>query len=183
MMWIIGMSTAIPGAKNTQSMISRLSTVVYKSDEKAAQNFSVVSKTRNTTLTGVFSLIYLLLFVTVFGGITYFLTLLDFSFFGVLIFFFFLSLVILFGFRVRYNAVQLRVDSENETFLGHLASYLTLPFLNFGFYLSKGLSKINFLSVILDFIIEAPLKSIIEIFEEWISFIKEKKEQVIELPE
>ncbi len=39
------------------------------------------------------------------------------------------------------------------------------------------------MTVILDFIIEAPLKSIIGVFEEWTSFIKEKKEEIVEQPD
>lgn len=183
MMWIIGMSTRIPGAKNTESIISRLGTVIYPDQGKVSQNFSVVGTSRNSALSSVFAFLYFLLFLLVFGGISYILTLINFSLSGVIVFFFFLSLVMLFAFRVRFHAVQLRIDSENESFFSHLTSYLTLPFLNFGIFLSSGLSKLNFLSVILDFIIEAPLKSIIEIFEEWTSFIKEKKEEVIERPE
>jgi hypothetical protein len=184
MMWIIGMSTKIPGLKNTEAIISRLTTVVYPISERSVQTFSVNNATRNRGLNAAFSFVYIILFIIVFGGISYLLTkYFEFSLFGLVVFFFFLSLVTLFAFRVRYNAVQLRVDSESESFFGHFTSYLTLPFLNFGFYLSRGLAKINFLSVILDFIIEAPLKSIIEVFEEWTSFIREKKEEVVELPE
>ncbi len=183
MMWIIGMSTRIPGAKNTESIILRLGSVVYPDENKNVQNYSVIAASRNSTLSKVFGWTYILLFLLVFGGIAYLLTLLNFSLSGLIVFFFFLSLVMLFAFRVRFNAVQLNVNSENENFISHLTSYLTLPFLNFGFYLSKGLAKINFFSIILDFIIEAPLKSIIEIFEEWTSFIREKKEEVIERPE
>ncbi len=183
MMWIIGMSTKIPGAKNTESIILRLGSVVYPDSDKKVQNYSVISATKNSALSKVFAWIYIMLFLLVFGGIAYLLTLLNFSLSGLVVFFFFLSLVMLFAFRVRFNAVQLNVTTENESFVSHLTSYLTLPFLNFGFYLSKGLAKINFFSIILDFIIEAPLKSIIEIFEEWTSFIREKKEEVIERPE
>ena len=95
----------------------------------------------------------------------------------------FLSAVLLFAFRIRYNANQLKVESGDESFWGHIVSYLTLPFLNFGFYLSRGLAKINFLTIILDFLIEIPLKNVIEIFEEWTSFLREKREEVIEIPE
>jgi len=35
----------------------------------------------------------------------------------------------------------------------------------------------------LDFLIEIPLKNIIEVFEEWTSFLREKKEEVVEIPE
>jgi hypothetical protein len=182
MMWVIGMSTKIPGAKNTEAVVSRLKSAVYDKNI-SRQSFSTVSSDRNKTLSNIFAFIYLILFTLVFGVITYLLTLIDFSIFGILVFFVFLSLVVLFAFRVRYNAVQLRVESDKESFIDHVTTYLMLPFLNAGFYLSKGLAKINFLSVIFDFIIEAPLKSIIEIFEEWTSFIREKREEVIETPE
>ena len=101
----------------------------------------------------------------------------------ILIFFAFLSLVILFAFRIRYNAHQLKVEGGREGFLSHLTSYLTLPFLNLGYFLSRGLATLNFFTVFLDFIIEAPLKNIIQIFEEWTVFIREKKEEVIQVPE
>lgn len=183
MMWVIGMSIRIPGAKNTESIIGRLHTAVYKSKAGATQGFTVASSARSSTLNNIFGVVYLILFALVFGGISYILTLLNFSLFGILIFFVFLSLVILFAFRLRFNSTQLKVDPAEETFFGHLTSYLSLPFLNIGIYLSGALSSLNFFTIILDFIIEAPLKSMLEIFEEWTSFLREKKEEVIEMPE
>jgi hypothetical protein len=79
--------------------------------------------------------------------------------------------------------MQLKVEGDEEGMAGHFSSYLTLPFLYFGSYLSQGFAKINFFGVVLDFLIEVPLKSIIEVFEEWTSFLREKKEEVIEMPE
>ena len=52
-----------------------------------------------------------------------------------------------------------------------------------GVYLSKGIAKLNFLTILLDFLIEAPLKIIVEVIEEWTSFIREKREEVVEVPE
>lgn len=183
MMWVIGMSIKVPGAKNTQIITDRLMTVTYYSDDIPVHNFSVMTANRNKGLSGIFGFLYLLLFALVFGGITYLLSLLHFTVLGVIIFFMFLSLVTLFAYRVRFNATQLKAESDQENIAGHITNYLMLPFLNSGFFLSKGLAKINFFSVFLDFIIEAPLKSIIEIFEEWTSFMREKKEEVVEMPE
>jgi len=183
MMWLIGFSIQVPGAKNTESIVTRLSSVLYKERDKVKQIFSLRKLKRNTVLSTLFGILYSFIFITVFGGITYVLTILNFSIFGILIFFMFLSLVMLFAFRVRFNASQLRVGSEDEGFLGHLTSYFTLPFLNFGFYLSRGLAKLNFFTILLDFLIEIPLKNIIEVFEEWTSFLREKKEEVVEIPE
>jgi hypothetical protein len=53
-----------------------------------------------------------------------------------------------------------------------------MPILSLGQLLSRGLSKLNFLSVFFDFIIEAPFKLVIEVIEEWISFVRTKRDEI-----
>ena len=183
LMWMIGLSIKVPGAKNTEQIVQKLNSVTYRSANISKTDFSLIKQNKKSSMSTIFGLLYSILFVLVFGGVTYLLALLNFTIFGTLIFFMFLSAVLLFAFRIRYNANQLKVDSSEESLSGHFVSYLTLPFLNLGFYLSRGLAKINFLTIILDFLIEIPLKNVIEIFEEWTSFIREKKEEVVEMPE
>lgn len=183
LMWVIGSSIRVPGAKNTESIVKRLSSVIYGKEEHSRQEFSLTRARGNPALNTLFGALYSLIFVLVFGSITYLLAIMNFTVFATLVFFVFLSMVLLFAFRIRYNANQLKVGSDEETFLGHIFSYVTLPFLNFGFYLSRTLAKVNFLSIILDFLIEVPLKNMIEVFEEWTAFLKQKKEEVVEIPE
>lgn len=182
-MWAIGFSIKIPAEKNTHQIIARLKSVVYESESGAKHAFSIAQGKAKSTLAQIFTVVYAALFVLVFGTIAYLLLKIHFTLLGIIIFFGFMSLVLLFAFRVRFSAEQLKVEAEEEGFFGHLFSYLTLPFLNFGFYLSKGLAKLNFFTILLDFLIEAPLKSIIEVFEEWTSFLRQKKEEVVEMPE
>jgi hypothetical protein len=47
-----------------------------------------------------------------------------------------------------------------------------------GQWLSTRLSNINVFVFVLDFIIEAPFKTFVEIFEGWIYFIKEEREKI-----
>lgn len=183
MMFIIGITIKTPGARNTEILLRRIKSIVYRSEEKRKHPFSIRRSKGKSTIVGMFSLFYALLFVLVFGGISYLLTLIGYTFFGIMVFFVFLSLVLLFVFRVRYQAGQLRIETEREGILNSLFNFITLPFINLGFYLSRGLAQLNFFTIILDFIIEAPLKSVIEIFEEWMSYIREKREDVIEVPE
>ncbi len=183
LMWLIGLSIKVPGAKNTELIIQKLQSVVYNTSDLSKTDFSILKSQKKSNFAKIFGIFYAILFILVFGGVTYVLALLNFTIFSTLIFFMFLSAVLLFAFRIRYHANQLRVESGDESFWGHIVSYLTLPFLNFGFYLSRGLAKINFLTIILDFLIEIPLKNVIEIFEEWTSFLREKREEVIEIPE
>lgn len=88
----------------------------------------------------------------------------------------------LFGFRVRSTANELMLTGNREGLFGYLINNLSLPFLNFGVLLSKGIAKLNILIVIMDFLIEAPLKTIIEVIEEWTTFMREKREEVVDIP-
>jgi hypothetical protein len=183
LMFLISFSIKVPGAKNTEMIIDKIKSIVYKRRSKDKYEFSTKQSTARSSMLNIFGLLYVALILFVFGGISYLLIDIGYSLFGVIVFFVFMSLVLLFAFRVRFQANRLKVDSNKEGLFSHLTSYITLPLLNFGFYLSRGFAKINFFTIILDFLIEAPLKSIIEIFEEWTSFIREKKEEVVEIPE
>jgi len=182
MMFLIGSTIRAPGQDNTKKILARLSTIIYKNYEINKSSFSLLKIRQDITLTKIFTALYLVLFAFVFGGISFLLVKLHFTPVALIIFFIFLSLVLLFGFRIRYLASQLKVTTNRESAIEHIFYNFTLPFLSVGFWLSKGLAKLNFFIIILDFLIEAPLKRIIEIIEEWSSFIREKQKEVVEVP-
>lgn len=183
MMFLIGLTIQTPDEANTRRILSRLRSIVYKLENTQPNSFSLNKVKRGGILSNLFALIYAALFILVFGGITYLLFQLQFTVVGIVIFFVFLSLVLLFGFRVRFTAGELKVMGERENIFSYVFNNLTLPFLSTGVYLSKGLAKINIFTVILDILIEAPLKTVIEVVEEWTSFVREKREEVVEVPE
>jgi uncharacterized protein YqgC (DUF456 family) len=122
------------------------------------------------------------LFLLTFGGISFILYKIGFNIISAGVFFVFLSLVLLFGYRVRYTASELNVKGERDGFFSQILANITLPLLNLGVWLSQGLQRFNVILLFMDFLIEAPLKNIIRVFEEWTSFIREKREEVIEVP-
>jgi hypothetical protein len=91
-------------------------------------------------------------------------------------------LVLLFGYRVRFTASELNVTGDSESLLGHLITNLSLPLLDLGVWLSDKFARFNFLIVFLDFLIEAPLKNIIGVADEWTTFVRERREEVVEVP-
>lgn len=183
LMFLLGMTIKAPGEDNTQRIIKKIRSIVFRNPHVAATTFSLSKVRRTNILSSVFSMVYAIIFLFVFGGITLLLINLNFTIVGMFIFFAFLSLVLLFGFRVKFTAMEMNVKGERQGFIEHLFTNITLPFLNTGVYLSKGLSKINFFTAVLDFLIEAPLKTIIEVLEEWTSFMREKQEEVVEIPQ
>ncbi|EKD62019.1 MAG: hypothetical protein ACD_52C00323G0003 [uncultured bacterium] len=183
MMTLIGLTIRIPSEQNSRRILNKLKTIIYTVESPTKQKFSLKKASRSGRASLVFSTIYLVLFLLVFGGVSYLLFKLDFTILAILIFFMFVSMVLLFGSRVRFTASQLSITPEREGLIKQIIDNLSLPFLSMGVYLSKGIAKLNFLTILLDFLIEAPLKIIVEVIEEWTSFIREKREEVVEVPE
>jgi len=183
LMLVVGLSIKKPGSDNTRVIIERISDFVYNTQNVEKTTFSIALKNQNTRMHRIFWLFYAFLFLLIIGVISFILFKTTFSIVSGLIFFMFLSLVLLFGFRVRFSASELKVTTKKEGFFSHILTNLSLPLLNLGVWMTSQLSKINFLTVALDFLIEAPLKSILGVFQEWASFIKERREEVIEVPE
>jgi hypothetical protein len=182
LMFLVGLSIKKPDEKNTQRIAEKINSFVYAKKGSKKQKFSLKASSGNKFLYRVFFVIYTLLSFAVFTGITFILIQLNFNLISGIIFFMFLSLVLLFGYRVRYTASELEVTEEREGFFAHLFTNITLPFLRLGTWLSEGFARFNFFIVLMDFLIEAPFKRIIKIFEEWTGFIRERREEVVEVP-
>lgn len=182
LMFLVGLTIRRPDEANTERIVSRLKGFIYSKAEEEKMSFSLVPVKRGWLTERIFFVIYGLLSLLIFGGIAYGLFKLHFNIVSAVIFFVFLSLVLLFGFRVRFIASEIIVTGKKEGLLSHLLTNLSLPLLNLGVWLSEILSQLNFLMILMDFLIEAPLKSIIEVVEEWTSFIRERREEVVEVP-
>jgi hypothetical protein len=117
-------------------------------------------------------------FIISFGFIIFILTSLRFNIASQTIFVFFVALVTLFAYRIRQSAKEYEMI-EKQGILEPLIDFFFLPILWAGDVLSKEIAKINIFIFIFDFILEAPLKVIFEVIEEWIRFIRTKKEEII----
>lgn len=182
LMFLVGLSIKKPGETNTERIVEKIKSFMYKKYKDEKIKFSLTSLDKHRLLYKIFFALHGLFFFITFVGISYILVKLNFNILSGMIFFIFLSLVLLFGYRVRFTASELNVTGEREGFLSSMLTNFTLPLLNLGVWLSQGLAKLSFLMVIMDFLIEAPLKTIIGVIEEWTSFIREKREEVVSVP-
>jgi hypothetical protein len=181
LMFLIGFMIHTPGEENTSIIIERIRsfTTPTKTDKIG---FSLAKNDKKSIWEKAFGIVYIALFVGIFYLVSTSLSKLGFNLISIGIFFFFVCLVFLFGFRVRWAAQELMVANKKESFLETIVNFLSLPFLDVGIKLSAGIAKFNFLIFILDFLIEAPLKSIIDAIGEWASMIRKKQEEVVEVP-
>ena len=181
LMFLIGFMIHTPNQDNTKIIIERIRSFT-KPVKTEKSGFTFANKDQKSFWEKAFGIVYIFLFIGVFYLVSTLLQNLGFNLISIAIFFFFACLVFLFGFRVRWTAQELMVANKKENFLETIVNFLSLPFLDVGLKLSAGIAKFNFLIFILDFLIEAPLKSIIEAIGEWASMIRNKQEEVVEVP-
>jgi hypothetical protein len=181
LMLLVGLMIRKPGVENTKNITDKILDFTYGESEKRI-TINLIAEKRKGFAYNTFGVVYSVFFVAIFTLISMGLYELEFSIVSAGIFFMFLSLILLFGFRVKHSASEFNVVGEDEGFVTNLFYILTLPFLNVGSWLSGQLVKINFLMAILDFLIEAPLKSVLSILEEWNIFMKEKKDDIVDVP-
>jgi len=176
LMVMIASTIRTPSEKNTTAMIKGIEDIL--SSKEPEVQYIREPKRRNWFTRGLFNLVYLITFLIPFILIIYILRKINFSILSILLFLAFLSIVSFFGVRIRNSARELVILKRRENIIGELFDFLTLPFIRVGRWLSFNFSRINIFIFIFDFLIEAPLKIILQSIEEWLAFFKEKKEEL-----
>ena len=177
LMFLLNIGARIPGEKNTQKILDKVSEYLYQT--KISGTIEIEKKPVATSgLQQIFLIIYGILFIALFGFILWLLNVIRFNIVSQLIFIFFLCVVSFFAFRVRSISKEYVYEEGKEGFWASLVDFLFLPFVRVGQWISVQISYLNVLTFILDFIIEAPLKAFLEVVEEWIHFVRLKKEEI-----
>jgi len=125
----------------------------------------------------IFQIIYAVAFLLTFGGLVSFLALMKFNAVSILFFLFFLTVVSFLGIKLRQDNKELQMQVHKEGFTSLLIDFFTIPVVRVGRWLSLKAPKVNLFVFILDVIIEAPFKSFINVSEEWVDYMKEKKDE------
>jgi hypothetical protein len=180
LLFLIASFIGIPGQDNTKRLIERIRTILYKHDDYVSNTspYTSLGGKKRPLLSFIFTLIYVLGFGLSFGCIFLLLTKLHFNIASQTIFLFFVALVSLFAYRIRQSAKEYEIV-ERQGILEPLIDFFFLPILYAGDVLSKEIAKINLFIFLFDFVLEAPLKVIFEVIEEWIRFIRTKKEEIV----
>lgn len=184
LMAVIILSVTVPGDENTRKIFNLIKSILTQDPNLSQTSTPPVTigkkppKSR-PVFTAMFSLVYLLTYLFSFGTIIFLLTKLHFNPVSQGIFIFFVTLVTFFSFRVtNITHEYLVVDKEGP--LSTLFDFFFLPIIRVGQWLSSEvLTKFNVFIFIFDFIIEMPLKAIVEVIDEWVHFMRLKKEEIV----
>jgi hypothetical protein len=179
LMWITTMQIKVPSEKEREILVQRTWYVVENFDQLTNEDDALMpekAENKASLIYYIFSIIYAALFIGIFALIFYVLGLIGFSFFNKLIFIFFLTIIAFFAYRISQIARSYFWKSrEGEG--SSITDMVSLPILTIGSYLSQGLSKLNFLGFVFDFILEAPFKLILGFVDDWVQFLSVKKEE------
>jgi len=177
MMAFIGLSINTPKKNNTDEIIKEAFAIVYND---AGQEHIVKLPKHRKNFTGfILKFFYLVMYAVSFGAIIYGLRKIDFSIASMAIFLLFLTMVSFFSLRIMKNARELIILQKKENFRAVILTFLAIPILRVGRWISLNSSKINIFIFIFDFIIEAPFKMFVRIFEDLIVYIKEKRDEMM----
>jgi hypothetical protein len=171
----------IPPKKDQEALIQRTYYIVENfenlKDEDDLLEEKASSNTNSLTYL-VFSGLYAVVFLGIFIAIYYLLDLMGFKFFNKFIFVFFMTIIAFFAYRIGQIAqVYSWKDQQKEN--TSLKDMFLLPILTIGSRLSQGLTHLNFLGFVFDFILEAPFKIILGFVDDWVQFLSTKKEQQV----
>ncbi|MGE5327757.1 MAG: hypothetical protein ACM3KH_00305 [Thiobacillus sp.] len=123
-----------------------------------------------------FTIAYALLFLIVFGLVTELLIILGFTIVQGIMFFVFLAAASFLGFRLSRIVRELELVKYKPGIISTIRELLFTPFTFLGKWISDKYQKVNIVALVLDTLIELPLKTILRLLRQWTGFIDEKKD-------
>lgn len=178
LLFLIALLVTVPAEDNTKKIFQGIKDVIYNYKGKEIKHYVLLPQKRSPLFDFIFRLLYFSTYAITFGAIIIVLYLIGFNILGIILFLLFLSLVTYFGLKVRQGARELLIMDDKEGFLTTVINFLAIPIIRAGRWISVNFSKINVFVFFFDIIIEAPFKILIEVFEDWSAYIKEKKEEI-----
>lgn len=179
LMVIVGLLIKTPGKNNSERIFSYIK-MLLSSEHPKIGNPLVIKKQLDKTkpaMNAIFTLLWLITFVVVFGFMAFVLTKLNFNIVSQAVFIFFIAIVSFFSYRISQSANAYTIESKSGVW-STISDFLFMPFIQVGRKLTEGISQINILLFILDFAIETPFKGLFSFFEQWFQFLQAKREKM-----
>jgi hypothetical protein len=172
-MVLLRLTMALPGPANTNALVDSVDRLLY-----GAETSVVLSRQAKGSFGTAYNTVYALFFVIVFGGVSWLLWNVGFSFVHLLIFFIFLSTASFLGFRLSRMVRDLEVVDADQNGVTTVRDFLYMPFVIVGRWISDRYASVNVVAMVLDMLIELPLKTVLRLVRQWGAFISSKKDEL-----
>lgn len=164
----------LPSLTNADALKQYVDNVFYGDTLMPQSSLHLVPKTPSSFA----QFMYGALFLVPLAIMAFVLHLLHFNIIQAIIFFVFLSTASFFGFRLSRMVRELELITKQQGLITTLGDFFYLPFILMGRWLSSKYAKINAVALVLDMLIELPLKNILRLVRQWMRFLNEKREEI-----
>ena len=174
-----GLLIKTPNTQNSHRIYLDIHELLLTENPKIAPTLKLKLKkdSGGTIKDSVFSILWFLSICLVFGLIVAGLSLLHFNPLSQVIFLFFVAIISFLAYRIYQTAHIYTVISKTSLF-SPIFDFFLVPIIRVGRRLTEGFTQINFILIIIDFIIEAPFKGLFGFFEQWFLFLANKREEL-----
>lgn len=179
LMIIVGLSIKTPGKSNSELIFSYIKKVLFEQKPQLGTLLKVRKspEKEKPILNFLFNFLWFVTFILAFGAIVFVLTKLHFNAVSQLVFVFFLAIVSFLSYRISQQAHAYNVEYKKRA-LSSVSDFLFMPFISLGRHLTEGVSQINFLLFIFDFVFETPFKGFFGFLEQWFLYLQAKREKL-----
>lgn len=179
LMVVMGVTIRAPGQENSVRILKKLRMILFDETPKLVTplTISLAPEKKHSYMHSVFTLLWIVAFVSSFGLIIYILSLLNFTLMSQLVFLFFLTIVSFLCFRINTMAKEYTIYSK-QGLLTPIIDFFIMPIVHVGRHFAEGVSQINILLYVLDVIIETPFKSLFGFFEQLFLYLHTKRDNL-----
>jgi hypothetical protein len=172
-MVLLRFTLRLPGASNAHALTDIIDHLLYGDEHSTA-----VSYRTGKGFGLAFNVAYAVFFIAVFGGVALWLITLGFSLLHLLVFFVFLSTASFLGFRLSRQIRELEATESQQDGITMVRDFLYIPFVVVGRWMSEKYARVNIVAMMLDMVIELPLKTVLHLIRQWGAFIASKKDEL-----
>lgn len=164
----------LPGYANTTALVDRVDTMLYGGTTQL-----IKQRVTRRRFSPIFSGLYVIVSLFVFAAVMWLLLMLGFSLVHIVIFFIFISAASFLGFRLSRLIRELEIVRSSSNGLTFVRDVIYLPFVVVGQWMSDKYSRVNVVTLVLDMLIELPLKTVLRLIRQWGAFIDDRKDRIV----
>ena len=171
-MALLRFTVSLPRKSHAEELTIAIDGSLYGAESKmlAYRPKRIIGYGRQLVYTVLFGVPIALVFVALYA--------LHFNWLQMVIFFVFFSTASSLAFRLNGQARELEMTHRSSGLLASIRDFTQMPFIVMGQWLSGKYQQFNFVSRLLDIIIELPLKVVLKLIRQWIRFFDEQREQL-----
>ena len=163
----------VPSEANTDAIVDYMENALYEEKQNKLSN-----KHHTKKYSIGFSIFYALMFIIAFGIVLSRLIAFDFNVVQIVLFVIFFATANFLGFRLTGIVRELELVTANSGTIQLIRDFLYMPFIVLGRWLSEEYKRVNIVALVLDTVIELPLKTVLKLARQWTKFLNYKKDEL-----